>query len=113
MNLTLDAIVAGIGSGAVYGLVAVGYTVIYNATGIFNLAQGTLVMVGVMTSYVGLNVLGVPQVVALVAVLGVVTALSLVEERIAVRPFLRAGQQDGIGWFIATLAFALIVQTVV
>jgi branched-chain amino acid transport system permease protein len=91
--------------------------VVYNATRVFNLAQGDLLMVGVMLSYLCLDVLKWPQVAALVAVVAGVTALSVFEERVIVRPFLRRAGGGlwgaGIGWFIATLAFSLIVETVV
>src|SRR5262245_56208390 len=97
-------------------MIAVGYTVVYNATRVFNLAQGELFMVGVMLSYFCLVVLHWPQVVAFVVVLAGVTLLSVFEERVIVRPFLRRSGGglwgSGIGWFIATLAFGLIVQTV-
>jgi branched-chain amino acid transport system permease protein len=53
----------------------------------------------------------IPQIVALPFVLAVVIAISLIEERIAVRPFLTRSGAAGIGWFIATLGFSLILET--
>jgi branched-chain amino acid transport system permease protein len=118
MNLSLNALITGIGIGAIYGLVAIGYAVVFSATRVFNLAHGDLVMVGVMLSYLALAVLHLPQFVAFIFVAVCVSAIALIEERLVVRPFLgkpgRTGQRTGhnIGWFISTLAFGLVLETV-
>jgi branched-chain amino acid transport system permease protein len=111
MGLLLTAVVTGLGIGSVYGLVGIGYTVVYSATGVFNLAQGDLVMCGVMFSWIFLDVLHWPQLAAFAGVLVVVTAISVAEERTVVRPFLK-DNAEGIGWFIATLGFSLAVETI-
>jgi branched-chain amino acid transport system permease protein len=104
-------LVAGICVGAIYGLIAVGYTVVYTATSVFNLAQGDLVMVGIMGAYYLLAVVKMPQWEALPLVILFVLGLSLFEERTIVRPFLR--RAGSFGWFISTLAFSLIIEAVV
>ena len=101
--------VTGLGVGAIYGLIALGYAVVFSGTGVFNLAQGDLLMIGTLLSYYFVSVLGFGMWGIPLIVMGVV-AVSLVEERFAVRPFLR--QLHGIGWFIATVAFSLILETV-
>jgi len=111
VTLFLTALVAGLAVGSVYGLIALSYTVLFNSTSIFNIAQGDLMMAGVLVSYFCLDRWHLPQVVALLAIIAVVVALSLIEERVAVRPFLRR-PGIGLGWFIATLAFSLIIETV-
>jgi branched-chain amino acid transport system permease protein len=112
LTLFLNAVATGIAVGAVYGLVAIGYTVVFNATRVFNLAQGDLVMVGVLLSYWALDVQGWGQVAAIAVVLIGVPLVSMFEERVVVRPFL-SRPSDNIGWFISTLAFGLILETVV
>jgi branched-chain amino acid transport system permease protein len=111
MTLFWIALVAGLGTGAVYGLIALSYNVVYNSTGIFNIAQGDLMAAGVLGAYFCLDVWHVGQIVTLLFVVAVVVALSLVEERVAVRPFLVRPGTAGIGWFIATLGFSLILET--
>jgi branched-chain amino acid transport system permease protein len=111
MTLFWIAVVAGLGTGAVYGLIALSYNVIFNSTGIFNIAQGDLVAAGVLGSYFCLDVWHLSQGVTLLFVLALVMALSLAEERVAVRPFLSRPGTAGIGWFIATLGFSLILET--
>jgi len=111
MDLFLNMLVSGVFVGAIYGLVAVGYTVVFSATGVFNLAQGHLVMVAIMGTFYFTQILNWSLWITWpVVILGVV-ALSLLEERTVVRPFLR--QSDNFGWFISTLAFSLVIEAVV
>lgn len=111
MSLLLNMLVAGIFVGSIYGLVAVGYTVVYAATGVFNLAQGHLVMVAVMGTFYMTHILGYSLWVAWPAVVVGVVLLSLLEERTVVRPFLQ--RPGSFGWFISTLAFSLVIEAIV
>ena len=111
MTLFLTALFAGLAVGSVYGLIALSYTVVFNSTAIFNVAQGDLMMAGVLVSYFCLDRWHLPQILTLLVIVGVVVSLSLIEERVAVRPFV-ARPVTGLGWFIATLAFSLIIETV-
>ena len=113
MNLFWTAVVAGLAIGSIYGLVGVGYTVAFNATRVFNLAQGDLVMLGVMGSYLTLVVWKLPELAALALVLAGVAAVSAVEERFVVRPFLKKSGAAAFGWFIATLGFSAMIEAVV
>lgn len=116
MHVFLVALVAGVTIGSLYGLIGIGYTVIFNATRVFNLAQGDLVMLGIMSSYFTLDVLKWNEWETVVTVLPFVTAVAVLEERTVVRPFLRrrdGSGGSGIGWFISTLGFSLMIETVV
>jgi branched-chain amino acid transport system permease protein len=110
--LTLNAIIAGIAVGSVYGLIAIGYTVIFRATGVFNLAQGDLVMCAVLFSWFLLTIWHLPQLAVFALVMVGVPLFALFEERTVVRPFLSRGPGN-IGWFISTLAFSLIIESLV
>ncbi len=75
MSLPLQFVITGIAVGAVYGLVALGFVIIYNVTGIVNFAQGTFPTLGglIMVSFVGAHVpiaLGVLLDAIIVAVVG-------------------------------------------
>jgi branched-chain amino acid transport system permease protein len=111
VTLFLTALFAGLAVGSVYGLIALSYTVVFSSTSIFNIAQGDLMMAGVLMSYFCLDRWHLPQIVTLLAVVAFVVALSLLEERVAVRPFLKRPGLGGLGWFIATLAFSLVIET--
>jgi branched-chain amino acid transport system permease protein len=113
VTLFLNAVVAGLAIGSVYGMIALSYTVVFNATSVFNVAQGDIVAVGVLLAWLFLDQAHVPQLVSLLLVVVAVVALCLVEDLVAVRRFLTAAHDEGgIGVFIATLAVALILETV-
>jgi branched-chain amino acid transport system permease protein len=111
VTLFLTAVIAGLGVGAVYGLLALSYTVVVRSTGVFNVAQGDLMMAGVLVAYFTLDVWHLPQVVAVLVIVLAVVAISVLEERIAVRPFVSRPNSGGIGWFISTLGFSVVLQT--
>ncbi|HLK72190.1 MAG TPA: branched-chain amino acid ABC transporter permease [Streptosporangiaceae bacterium] len=111
MTLFLTALFAGLAVGSVYGLIALSYTVVFNSTAIFNVAQGDLMMAGVLVAYFCLDRWHLAQILTLLIIIAVVVSLSLVEERVAVRPFVKR-PVVGLGWFIATLAFSLVIETV-
>jgi branched-chain amino acid transport system permease protein len=112
MTLFLNALVAGLAIGSVYGMIALCYTIVFNATHVFNVAQGDIVSVGVLLTWLCIDQAHLPQLVSLVVVIAGVVVLCLAEERLVVRRFLAAGHAGGgIGVFIATLAFALILET--
>ena len=50
LDLFLQYVVAGVTYGTIYGIVAIGFNIIYNTTGIINFAQGEFVMLGGMTA---------------------------------------------------------------
>jgi branched-chain amino acid transport system permease protein len=82
----LQYVVTGLTVGCVYGLVGLGFTVIYNATGIINLAQGEFVVLGGLLMFTLAEVAHLPLAVALVGAVGIVALLGLLTERLAIRP---------------------------
>jgi branched-chain amino acid transport system permease protein len=56
----VQSLVNGVGIGLIYGLVAIGFCVIYNASGIVNFAQGVFVMLGGMFAHTLLTQFGLP-----------------------------------------------------
>src|SRR5919201_415915 len=65
----LQLVVSGVAIGGVYGLVALGFVLIYKATDVLNLAQGEMLMLGAYVSYDMLTRYGLPFPLALVATL--------------------------------------------
>src|SRR5262245_66299789 len=74
---------SGVAVGCIYGLIGIGFCVIYNASGIVNFAQGAFVMMGGMMTYSALNTLGLPLPLAAAVAIGAVAAAGVVrsEER--------------------------------
>ncbi|MFP3904361.1 MAG: branched-chain amino acid ABC transporter permease [Armatimonadota bacterium] len=77
--------VTGLTEGCVYALVALGFTIIYNATGIVNFAQGEFVMIGAMVA-VTLASLGLPLIAVIVLSALAAAVVAVLLERFAIRP---------------------------
>src|SRR5207302_11135326 len=86
MVLFFQAVVSGLTIGAIYALVAVGYNVVYASTQVFNLAQGMLVMVGVMMAYEFRERMGWPTVAAIAAAVMIAGLANIAVERLCVAP---------------------------
>jgi branched-chain amino acid transport system permease protein len=108
----LDLVVSGLTAGSLYGLVAVGFNILYRPTKVFNFAQGDLVMLGAMGSALLLSHAKWPWWAALPVAMAAVSLLALLEERIAVAPVLRRNA-GGTAWIITTLAVAMIIVNLV
>ncbi|MBI4493974.1 MAG: ATP-binding cassette domain-containing protein [Chloroflexi bacterium] len=102
-------VASGLALGAIYALVALGYTLIFVATRVVNFAQGEFVMLGALVGY-SLHVgLGFPLPLAVVAA-GLAAALvGLVAERVAVYPL--RGQRSSVAWVMSTLAVGLVLRS--
>lgn len=81
----LQFIVAGLKSGAIYALVALGFTIVYAATGAINFAQGEFFMLGGMVG-VWLSVAGLPLPLAVALAVMLTALIGAVFEFFAVRP---------------------------
>jgi branched-subunit amino acid ABC-type transport system permease component len=114
-TLLAEAIVAGIGIGSIYGIIAMGYTLILGASGVFNFAQGSAVMGGALVSYA----LGTVEHLPLLIILGIVMAIGaftgLVIHTIAVLPLTyRTGVTNlTFGTFLSTLGLALVLNSII
>jgi len=101
-------LVSGLTTGAIYAMVGVSLNIAYKPTNVFNMAQGGLIMLGMMFTWVLLSVLGLPWILGVPLAMAIVAAVGLVEERIAVAPLHNvAGHSHA--WVITTLAFSIIL----
>jgi len=78
-------LLSGITIGAIYALVALGFSIIFNASHVINFAQGEFVMIGGMTT-VSLIGTGLPLPIAIVAAVAVAAGVGLAFEKFAVEP---------------------------
>jgi branched-chain amino acid transport system permease protein len=101
------AVVIGIMTGAIYGLVAVGLVLVYKGSRVFNFAQGEFGTIAAFIVYILLEQvtsINIPYWVAVpIGLLGAV-ALGLLMERVVVRPLMNAPR---ITLLVATISFAL------
>ena len=116
--VALQALITGLATGATYGLIALGFSLVHRLTGVIAFAHGDIVvgavfaavLVVVGTVPVG-STAGVGESVALLGVAVVAGALlSVAVYVVAVRPFLPGG--DVIGWVAGGLAAGLLVREV-
>ncbi|WP_405148223.1 branched-chain amino acid ABC transporter permease [Sphaerisporangium sp. NBC_01403] len=99
---------AGLATGAIYSLIAIGYNVVLLASGTFNFAHAQLLMVGTFLAYAGAVTFGLPVVVTVLFAAVGVGVVALLEERIAIRPLL--GRSDAHGALITTVGAATILD---
>jgi branched-chain amino acid transport system permease protein len=88
MDIFLQIIVTGIATGGVYGLIALGFVLIFKATGILNLATGAFMTLGAYICLTVLGQLGAPFWLAFLCTLGFAILLGIVLERIILRPLI-------------------------
>ena len=110
--LIVQSIVNGVGVGLIYGLVGVGFSVIFNTSGIINFAQGMFVMLGGMITDVLLMRLGLPVAVAAVLAVIAVAGSGVALERLVVRPMQRRGGSL-YAVILATLAAQILVERLI
>ncbi len=82
----LQFIISGLTVGSVYGFTALGFTVIFNATGIINFAQGEFVMMGGLIAVYLFKALDLPLFMAGLASIIIVTIIGSIFERLAIYP---------------------------
>jgi branched-chain amino acid transport system permease protein len=109
LELWAQAIASGIAIGCVYGLIGIGFCVIYNASGIVNFAQGAFVMLGGMITYVGLSRYGLPLPIAAVVSIALVSAIGVLVERLVVRPLWDRNSAMFV-MILATLAAQIVIE---
>ena len=101
----LEVVLGGLMSGVLYSLVALGLVLIFKASGVFNFAQGSMVLFAAL-SLVRLYE-KLPLALAIVAALAIMFALAWVVERLVLRPLVN---QEGIVLFMATLGIAYFLD---
>lgn len=105
----LQILVSGVGVGFIYGLIGIGYCVIYNASGIVNFAQGAFVMLGGIVTHVLLTRAGWPLPLAAVGATLIVALLGVAIERLVVRPLWNRNATMFV-MILATLAVQIVLE---
>jgi branched-chain amino acid transport system permease protein len=106
LNFFFEVLIGGLLSGVMYSLVALGFVLIYKASGVFNFAQGSMVLFAALT-FVGIMEMGVPFWLALLVALAVMMALAVGIERLVLRPLVN---QPQIALFMATIGLSYLLE---
>ena len=101
----LEVVIGGLMSGVLYSLVALGLVLIFKASGVFNFAQGAMVLFAALALVRLMEKM--PFLVALALALAIMFALAWLVERVVLRPLVN---QEGIVLFMATLGIAYFLD---
>jgi branched-chain amino acid transport system permease protein len=102
----IEVLAGGLLAGVMYSLVALGFVLIYKASGVFNFAQGAMVFFAALT-FVSLVERGTNFWLALAITLVVMVVLGLVTEKVVLRPLVN---QPPITLFMATIGLTFVLE---
>jgi branched-chain amino acid transport system permease protein len=103
----LQLLVSGLTIGSIYGLVAVGFCMVYNTTGVINFAQGEFVMLGGMVAASASSGFGWPLFVVVAFAVASVTLLGLVAEKLT---FGLSRKPEVLNLIIVTIGLAIVIK---
>jgi branched-chain amino acid transport system permease protein len=105
----LETVIAGLGNGFLYALVAIGFVIIFKSSGVFNYAQGAIVFFAAL-NFAGLLKLGLPWYLAGLITLLLLVAVAFVVERAVLRSLVG---QSPLTLFMATIGVSFFIEGLV
>lgn len=109
MDSLLQFILSGLTVGAVYALVALGFTIIYNASDVVNFAQGEFVMLGGMITVFAFDA-GAPLFIAALIAVSITAAVGVMLNLLAIEP---ARNAPVVSLIIITLGASILIRGLV
>jgi branched-chain amino acid transport system permease protein len=106
-NFFFEVLIGGLLSGVMYALVALGFVLIYKASGVFNFAQGAMVFFAALTCVSFVNKFGLSLWFAIPLTMAVMVLLGLAIERVVLRPLVN---QPEITLFMATIGLTFFIE---
>jgi branched-chain amino acid transport system permease protein len=106
LSFVIEVTLGGLLAGVMYSLVALGFVLIYKASGVFNYAQGSMVLFAAL-SFVGLLELDLPTWLAALLTVAIMIALAYLVERLVLRPLVN---QEQITLFMATIGISFFLD---
>jgi branched-chain amino acid transport system permease protein len=103
----IEATISGLMAGVMYSLVALGFVLIFKASGIFNFAQGVLALFAGLTLVGLMEKFGLPAWAAIIGTVGVMIALAWLIERLVLQHLVN---QDPIILFMSTIGLAYVLE---
>lgn len=105
----LQFVAGGLTAGAIYALVALGFSIVYHASHAINFAQGEFVMIGGMAA-VSFVALGLPLWAAVLLAVAAAVIVGVLVQRFALEPAQAGGQADVVTLIIITIGVALFLR---
>lgn len=109
MEFALQLVVGGFRLGSIYALVALGYSLIYRATGLLTFVQGEYFMLGAFIAYSLFQILGLPFYLAILLTVFLMLAIGMLTEKTLVRPLLAKGSKT-IHIVLATIGLSIFLR---
>lgn len=106
MSFFFETLVTGLLAGLMYALVAIGFVLIYKASGVFNYAQGSMVFLAAL-AFVTLVEHGVPFWIAFALAAALMVAAAVIIEATVLRPL---RNRDPLTLFMATLGLSFVID---
>ncbi|MGY3610899.1 MULTISPECIES: branched-chain amino acid ABC transporter permease [unclassified Bradyrhizobium] len=106
MSFFVETLVGGLLAGVMYSLVAIGFVLIFKASGVFNFAQGAMVLCAALT-FVNFRDKNIDVWLAALLTLAIMIALAIAVERLVLRPLVN---QPQITLFVATLGVSFVIE---
>lgn len=103
-------VVNGISLGAIYALVAVGFSLMFNVMDLVNFAHGGMILIGTYVTFYVLSISGISPIVALLAAIAAGAFLSVISERLVLRPMRQRGSPT-IYFFIASFMLFTLLES--
>lgn len=110
MSTFVNLVVYGLADGTLLALAALGFVLIYKATGVINFAQGEFLLVGAYSVYTAFVILGLPFLAAVLVGLAVATIMALIVERFVLRPLIG---EDPIMVIMVTIGLSMFIKALV
>lgn len=110
MKFFIQNMIVGIGVGGIYGLIGLGFVLIYKSTSILNISQGPLMTIGAFICYTLVTKMGGPFILALIVTVLISFSIGLLIDRILFRPLFG---QSLFSQVMMTLALMFIIDGIV
>ena len=107
MTFFASLLITGLLTGAIYALVALGFVIVYKATGVINFAQGEFMMFGAFIAAALLTDRSLPAIVAIPITVVAMAGIGLVTERVVLRPMIG---RPAISMIMATVGLAFVFR---
>ncbi len=107
--MLIQVLLLGLVLGCIYGLIALGYSLIYRTSGLMNFSQGDILTIGAFLGYTFYGVMGMPFLVSFVLVIAIEVLLGMLIERGIIRRLL-GGSGNAIYIVLATIAVSYVLQ---
>ncbi len=106
----IQYIISGIAIGCIYGLVALGFVLIYKATEVINFAQGELMMLGAFIAYTLITVCEFPYWAAFLVTLIIMGIVGTLLDRVIIRPLVG---QPPFSIVMVTIGFGILARSII